>query len=58
LLTLVVGCELYVIGVNVAIISHEKIPFNFGAPKEIWDLSRSKFVNWAIEIMRFHLSNL
>jgi hypothetical protein len=35
-------------GVNVVIVSHEKIPFNFGASKEIWDSLRSKICELGI----------
>lgn len=35
-----VSCWSYLVGVNVAFDSHEKIPFKLGASKEIWDLSR------------------
>ncbi len=48
LIILVVNCELYHVGVNVAFVFHEKVPFKLGAPKEIWDLSRSRIYELGI----------
>ncbi len=54
-LLLVLSCMLY--GVNVVIIFHERIPFNFGVLKKIWDSSRSRIWELGIERLGFHLSN-
>ncbi len=54
-LLLVLSCMLY--GVNVVIIFHERVPFNFGVPKKIWDSSRSRIWELGIERLGFHLSN-
>jgi hypothetical protein len=35
-------------GVNVMIVFHEKIPFNLGALKEIWDSSRFRICELGI----------
>ncbi len=42
---------------NVAIVFHEKIPFNLEVLMKFGIRQGPKFVNWAIEIMGFHLSN-
>jgi hypothetical protein len=42
-------------GMNVVIVFHERVPFILGAPKEFWNLSRSRIC--AFERLRFCLSN-
>jgi hypothetical protein len=45
---LVVSFEFMLFGVNVVIVFHEKVPFNFGVPKKNWDSSRSRICELGI----------
>jgi hypothetical protein len=45
---LVVNFEFMLFGVNVVIVFHEKVPFNFGVPKKNWDSSRSRICELGI----------
>jgi len=43
-----VNFEFMFLGVNVVIIFHERVPFNFGVPKKVWDSSRFRICELGI----------